>query len=359
VDLVSLLAALLGLLFVLAVAARAHYSFWTRRYTLELGYAERHDLVTDDGVPVTLHRLAPPSLPSSAPVLLVHGVAANHRNVDAEPDRSLARHLHGEGRDVWLLTLRSGQSSLSRAQKKKVRFTAMVANDVPVAIRFVLERTRATRLDYVGFSMGGMLLYASLGRTVPREHIGRVGIIGSPGEIVLPFSFLRAFRRMPRWLFPSLWLRMLARMAAFFVEAFHTPLHRYVYNPDNVERGTTARAMVNLIEDVPAELSADFARWALEGGVFTVDGAPALDGLADVRSPAIFFAGAADRIAPPHTVRAAHDAWGRDVADLEKRFVVLGRASGHEHDYGHGDLAVGRALQKDLFEPLAAFLAET
>jgi pimeloyl-ACP methyl ester carboxylesterase len=355
-DLPTLAWLALALAALFLVAARWHYVFWTRRFTVAAEYAERHDLVTADGVPITLHRLPPPQTPDRPPVLLVHGIAANHRNVDAVPDRSLARFLGARGRDVWLLTLRSAQPGLSRAQKKKLGFAAMVEHDLPHAIELVLDRTRAPSLDYVGFSMGGMLLYAALGRTVPVERISRVALIGSPGRVAPPFPLLRIFRRMPRWLLPALWLRLGARMVAFAVELFRTPLHHFIYNPDNVERGATARALVNLIEDVPSALGADFTEWALSDGAIRIDGARVLDGLATVETPAVFYAGARDRLASPAAVREAYEAWGKDRSEVEKSFHVLGRASGAEHDYAHGDLAIGRGLVKDLFEPLGAFL---
>ncbi len=346
----------LGFAALLVLAARWHYVYWLRRYGLPAEYAERHDLATADGVPITLHRLTPPPAPDKPPILLVHGIAANHRNVDAEPDRSLARFLSSHGRDVWLLTLRSAQTGLSRAQKKKLTFAAMVRHDLPEALSFVLGRTRASTVDYVGFSMGGMLLYAALGRTVPAERISRAAFIGSPGRVAPPFRFLRVFRRLPRWLLPPLWLRLGARMVAFVVELFRTPVHRYIYNPDNVERGSTSRALVNLIEDVPAALGAEFTDWSLSDGAVRFDGQDVLEGLAHVRTPAVFFAGARDRIAAPEAVREAWAAWGRAEADVDKSLVVLGRASGAEHDYAHGDLAIGRNIARDLFGPIEEFL---
>ena len=60
-----------------------------------------------DGAPSGSREILPP-------VLLVHGVGANHRNNDLHPDFSLARHLAALGRDVWLLTLRSGLGRWSR-----------------------------------------------------------------------------------------------------------------------------------------------------------------------------------------------------------------------------------------------------
>jgi len=346
-------------LLLLAILARWHYLFWVRRLRVPADYAERHDLRMGDDVPITLYRLEAPPTPNEPPVLVVHGLAANHRNVDPEPDRSLARHLHGLGRDVWLLTLRSGQAGLTMSQRAKVDFQAMVEEDLPRAIAFVRERTHAPQIDYVGFSMGGMLLFASLGRTVEPEVLRRVAMIGSPARVSPPLRFLKLFRFLPRFVFRGVWLRLLARMGAFVVEPITTPVHHHIYNPKNVKRGATRRALVNLIEDVHAPLSADFAGWALSDGVVRVGGEDILDHLPGATVPAIFFAGAADQIARADAVQTAYDAWGSDDDALEKRFVMMSCDEGCKHDYGHGDLAIGDHLAEELFEPLGAFLARS
>lgn len=345
-------------LLVVAILAFVHYRFWVRRYLVELEYAERHELRADDGLPFTLLRLAAAMSPTPArpPILMVHGIASNHRNIDAEEGRSLARHLRDLGRDVWLLILRSGQPGLSVWQRAQVNFASMVEHDLPRAIDFVCRQTGSASIDYVGFSMGGILLYAAIGRTVEPQSLHRVAMIGSPARVAPPHRILRVLGFLPRFVFRVVWLRMFARMGAFAVDGVWTPLHRQIYNPHNVDSGATSRALVNLIEDVPAPLSADFAKWALGDGVVRVGGEDVLERLSDVCVPAIFFAGAADNVASPEAVRAAYDAWGADAGDVEKRFVVLGVASGCEYDYGHGDLAIGERLTPELFEPLSAFL---
>lgn len=73
--------------------------------------------------------------------------------------------------------------------------------------------------------------------------------------------------------------------------------------------------------------------------------------------PAVFFAGVADRLAPPESVRAAFEAWGAKTG-ADKCFVLLGREHGAHGDYGHGDLAVGQHAREDLFEPIGAFLSD-
>ena len=334
-------------LIALTLAWVLHLAFWTRRYVLDLAYDDEVELDSPDGGRFVLRRLRGTD-PSRCPMLLVHGVAANHRNLDAHPEVSLARHLAREGRDVWLLTLRSGL----RGRRGPVRFDAMARHDVPRAIAHVLEATEATRLDYVGFSMGGMLLYAALARGhVDPSQLRRVVTVGSPGRVVSPLAGLGLVVRFPAWLLPTVPLRASARGYAFAADFLHTPLHRIIYNPANLAPRHASHALVNVIEDVPAGLNADLAAMLRAGEVLS-EGRPVLADLGQLDVPALFLAGAADGIAPPDAVRAAFDAWGAE----DKSFEVVGVASGASHDFGHGDLVVGLGAVDEVFPRIAAFL---
>lgn len=338
-------------------SAGAHLAWWKRRLGLALPYESTERLRTSDGAFIELRRiprsaLQPADLP---PVLVVHGVASNHRNQDAHPDNSLARHLASLGRDVWVLTLRSGlrRSLLSRA---RMRFEDMASNDLPLAVRAVLERTGASKLDYAGFSMGGMLLYAALGRGIDEASIRRAVLVGSPGRIIAPVPVPHWFRRIPNWIVPTLRLRWLALFFAFMSEWFPTLLHRVVLNPGNMSRGMTRLALANCIEDVPADLHADFLHWAAGDGSVVVGSQPLLDRVKTVSVPALFVAGSVDRIAPVQAVHHAFEAWGSAHPSIPKRFIVLGGDVGGARDYGHGNLAMGAQIADDLFVPIARFL---
>lgn len=352
--LVVLVAALSAVLF------WAHLRYWERRLGVRVDYAEEHRIATPDGTFIELRRLQPAGRPTELPpVMLVHGLGANHRNNDLHPDHSLARHLSQLGRDVWLVTLRSGLSRRTRAETRIVRFAAMVRHDLPLALDTVLAQSGAARADYVGFSMGGMLLYAALGVSLPEERLRRVVIIGSPAVVRSPLPLpLPAFlARLPAWAIPTARLRLMARSGAFASEWLRTPLHHMVFNPGNVAPGIARMSLVNVIEDVPGPLNLDFVAWAVSpDGRLRLDGEDVLDRLGRVRLPALFFAGAADRLAPPASVRAAFDAWGCEHGEAPRRFVVLGKELGSHDDYGHGDLAVGRHVHEDLFQPIADFL---
>jgi pimeloyl-ACP methyl ester carboxylesterase len=242
-----------------------------------------------------------------------------------------------------------------------IRFELMVEHDLPIAVDEVLARTKAPALDYIGFSMGGMLLYASIGHSVAAEKIRRVAIIGSPAIIRAPLALPvpAIVGRLPPILFPTLRFRLAARAGAFASEWVKTPAHHWVFNPRNVAPGIARSALMNLIEDIPGPLNRDFAVWAATAdGAITHGGINVLERLATIESPAIFFAGGADRLAPASAVRAAYDAWGAKTAHPRKRFVLLSVAEGASADYGHGDLAIGARVREEIFEPLAAFLDE-
>ncbi len=342
----------LALLIFWALAA-LHYRHWVRRLSIEMEYVLTERIETPDGAVIELRRL-PFGVTHGPPVLCVHGIGIDHRNNDAVPAASLARFLAEQGRDVWLLTLRTGIEQSTSKQRRVMRFDAMARHDLPLAIEAVRSRTSARSIDYVGFSMGGMLLYAALGDTVPEDAIRRVVILGSPGRLFPPFRIVSFISRAPRAFVPRLPLRIPARMIAFVADAFHTPIHHLVYNPRNVDRGVAPSTLMT-IRDIPSELMADFASFLADGGTVRFEGRDVLDRVRDHRTPALFFAGGADNIAPIAAVSAAYEAWGSNVPDVEKRLVRLELASVGT-DYGHGDLAIGRGARRDLFEPVLAFL---
>jgi pimeloyl-ACP methyl ester carboxylesterase len=356
-DLWELTALASLLISVAAMALYVHVRFWKERLALPLEYASRERIDCGDGAYVELRRVPLPSGVARSdlpPVVLMHGVAANHRNQDLHPDYSLARYLAGLGRDVWLPTLRSGHPGILPGYD--VRFESMAKRDVPRAIEAVLERTGAKQIDYVGFSMGGMLIYAALDRGVPHTSIRRLATVGSPAEVRPRLPVPRIVRLVPRYLMPRVPFRFGARIVAFAIEWFRTPFHAWVVNPRNVAKGVTRQALVDCIEDIPAGVLYDFAQWSSGDGVVRIDGEPTLPKLAQMDMPALFVAGSADALAPPSEVKHAFDVWASEHPDVEKRFVVLGREYGSKEDYGHGDLAVGANVGEELFPPIARFL---
>ena len=285
---------------------------------------------------------------------MVHGSAINHRNIDPRSDVSLARDVQATGRDVWLLTMRSGRWDLTRAEERQIDFASLAQHDIPEAIAFVRKQTGAAQVDYLGFSMGGMLLYAALGRTLDPSHLRRVVIMGSPGFVgaVLPGTFLAA--QIGKFWKPTLRARFLSGLFAFVSELIVSPIQHIFLNPRNNRPGLLHTFMVDATSDIPGPLGMDMVQWAAKDGVVRLNGEPVLPGLQKLNLPVLFFAGGADRLGTPKSLRAAYNAWGGP-----KKFVLLAKSAGYSADYGHMDMVTGPKAPEEVFAPIIAFLAET
>lgn len=348
---------------VLALATWAHLNFWVKRLTRPVRYDEEHHLRTPDGSTVELRRLKPPGGHEVAgsmlpPVLLVHGIAMNHRNLDADERLSLARQLRNDGRDVWLLTMRCGRAKLRRGEVKRHTFAALAEHDIPLAVAEVLERTGQNCLDYVGFSMGGILLYATLGRSLAAELVRRVVIIGSPGRIGRVVHGVGWLRRLPEWCFRwRLPLRPLSRLTAFASEWLVTPVHTNTMQLSNCQPGYVRHAAVDAVQSVPGPLLREFLHWSYGDGVIRLtDDRDILDGLRDATQPVLLVAGTRDRLAPPKTLEVVLKAWGANRKTTAKRLLVVGRSAGHPDDYGHADLAIGSRAPQEVHQAIREFL---
>jgi pimeloyl-ACP methyl ester carboxylesterase len=337
-----------------------HLRFWRRRLEVPHEYLSTERVALPDGGVMELRRAVSshthaPQASERVPVLLTHGLAMNHRCVDLSHDRSLASELLRDGRDVWLLTTRSGGERWSLRGGSHNHFAAMVEHDFPQAIERVLQITGHKQLDIAGFSMGGMLVYASVARTVPAERIRRVVFMACPG-IIPPLGVLNLSRFLPVQLTPAVPLRLWMRTLAFAPSLVPAVLRRFLYNPDNFEPMMERRMMWHAWADISGPLGRDFIGWSVRGS-FSVRDHDVLSGLSRISVPALFFAGGADQLAPVASVKAAFEAWGSEV-EVEKTLLVLQRGEhGVEIDYGHCDLVMGRGVVRDVFEPVRKFLS--
>jgi pimeloyl-ACP methyl ester carboxylesterase len=319
---------------------------------------ETHQVRTADGWVLDVRHVRPSGGARAArPVVLMHGVVTNGRNCDLDAQHSLARDLAGRGFDVWVPSLRgtgpSEHRRLVASAAGEADFDTVVEQDVPAVIEHVRKATGADGVDWVGHSMGGMLVYAHLARG--GGGVGRVVTLGSPVRLRLGGrieSLVRA-ASPAAGLAPWVPLAAVTRATLPLQGAVDGPVERLLVGRENVTPETWRRFLAVGVDDVPAGLARQFAGWVERDRFDSRDGkVDYLAGLSRVRVPVLVVAGKVDGIAPPWAVRPAYDALGSE----EKRWLLLSEANGVAADYNHMDMLLGERASLELWGRVAAFL---
>ncbi len=309
--------------------------------------AETPTYTTDDGWENQL-RHYPGDGP---PVVLVHGMGANHYNYDFREEVSLAAWLQAEGWDVWVVGLRGdpGSRPAERGQQRSYTFDAFAEQDVPAAIDRVLELTDAEQVEWVGHSMGGMLLYAYL-----RQHPEKVA---AGVAVSSPVQFgeqppLHSIVRKTGWTTPGEGrLRQDLAAQAFAPLAYNNPVIRKLTWRENMDPAITRGLAKVAVEDMPHAFKRQVVTW-LDGRAFVDD-----DGRSWVEPhtgvPLLVMGGDKDLVAPWANVSPACSVYS--PCDL----VHLAPEGGFDRHYGHLDPMLGVTAARDVYPLIGDFLSRT
>jgi predicted alpha/beta hydrolase len=318
---------------------------------------ELHFARTPDGWRLALHRYRPQRPDPGTPVILCSGYACNRWFIDYDERYSLARFLARLGFDAWVLELRGRGLSYPATRTPQTwqwTFDELATIDVPAAIAHVTGVT-AHPVRWVGHSMGGMVLYAHLGTAADPGVVAGV-TIASP--VTFPPAGTTLMHRLGTLLLdlplgdvvPQRW----ALGALWWLVGWTSALEVGM-NPANVDHAVVGRALRHALSDVSRAKLRQLGRWATEGTFTSAD--ETVDyraALARVTTPLLLVAGTADRLATPECVRLALEHLPPDAVTYRE----FGRAHGHDIDYGHVDLVLGRAAPDEVFPAIGRWLRE-
>ncbi|XP_046665250.1 lipase 1-like isoform X2 [Homalodisca vitripennis] len=170
---VSVRQLLLALLLLLLLSLATTLSTDTEKMdTMELiethGFvSQQHQVITEDGYVLTLHRIMRQSGPRRPPVLLQHGILCSSACwVLRGTQKELAIMLVEAGYDVWLGNVRGNTYCKSHLRLDNTMekfwnysFHEMGNYDVPAMIDYILAESGQDQLFYVGHSMGTTMFY--------------------------------------------------------------------------------------------------------------------------------------------------------------------------------------------------------
>jgi pimeloyl-ACP methyl ester carboxylesterase len=291
-------------------------------------------------------------------------MSSNRWNMDGPGRLSLARYLLVRGYDVWVPELRgAGRSTRPRWRNGKRydwRFEDYVHHDGPAVLRVVLRETGEREVHWVGHSMGGMIAYALLMSPV-HEKIASAVTLGSPtmSDVGHPVINLGVpyYRRLLRYVPSRIPVRTLARVGAplapLLSQLLGRPVAELGFAPGNADTRLLRTLMLTAIDDLPASLLREFARWydtkAMSDryGMFDFT-----EHLERVRRPLLIIAGSHDGLTPARDLEQVY----RRVGSQDKQFEVIGKRHGYAHDYSHADLILGRHAPDDVYPVILGWL---
>lgn len=313
--------------------------------------AQRHRAKTDDGIEIELTRYLAVGDVKGAPVLLCHGISANARNMDLDERLSMARWFASQGREAWTMSLRG--AGTSDTPLGTTSFDDYWRHDLPAAIEYVQKISGAPSLDYVGHSMGGMVMYAYLSQG--GQGIEAVATLGSPTRIDFGSSVESLMTNFgvrivsPTGAVPSAfgaWLT--APLQGVMNDG---PFQRLFYNPQSTEPDAFRRLMIYGTADVAGGTALQLASMMKTGAFASTD--KTIDYRADmakISTPVLVVAARLDRIAMTPAVKDGYRALGGP-----KEWLLITRANGTRGEYGHMDLVIGERAAGEVWSKVLNF----
>lgn len=301
---------------------------------------------TDDGWRIPLRRY-PGGDGSRPPVVLVHGMGANHYNWDYREEISLAHDLQQADWDVWVVGLRGDPGSIAPDDQsaRRYAFRDHARLDLPAALDMVQAVTGAEQVHWVGHSMGGLLLYAVL--AAQPERIASGVAVCSPVVFSKQLPRHRMIARLGEGMAVRLDTPLIADLGSPLGRA--NPLYGSVANRSNLDWPIARGLAQEALTAVPRPMAQEAIHWLKSGRLEDIDGTP---WLAPADVPVYVLAANHDRVAPPDDVVAACDV----LPDC--RVQVLGTETGFSVDYGHVDPLLGTTAATEVYPLIRAWLVE-
>jgi len=309
--------------------------------------------------------------PNKLPVVLCHGLGLNATFWTITKDEHLPEQLAARGYDVFLYDNRgSGESSrVGRIGKwnsvlRQTLFLEwgdgtwnvdeMARYDVPAILDYVKQTTGHERVNWVGHSLGGMLLFPFLELSPERDRIAN--FIGMGSTIILADtpqkSMLRANRAL-RKLTSVVSTGRLGRPLMLYQPPGLSTIDAFYYTGTVVDKETVRGFYGYTLED-PGRSALRQLDPYLEFGHFlsadrTIDYAARLG---EITTPTLLVAGEADVMSDVPSTKLTLAGLGSP----DKSLMRFGKVDGHIADYGHCDLVWSRNAYKEIFPPMIDWL---
>jgi len=321
----------------------------------------KHTVTTRDDWALTLEHFAaePGIAKKNQPVLICHGLGANRQYFKSKDDNSLVKNLNRAGYDVWLMDLR-GRNDAGETGYWFGKHTYSydiddyIHEDLNAAITYVLEKSGAAKLNYIGHSMGGIIMHARLG-TLGERRVANFVAIASPMSF-MPYNewTFKLYRmRGGMALLPMLPINPGAKVASIVPEVLYAPFTQAFIHPENTSDEVKMQLMRASLNNISKKEIKQFIYMTEHGAMYSADGKISYtENLKNVIVPVYLLAGRRDELADPAVVRDVYER----VGAKDKQMEIFSRADGHVDDYGHTDLIIGKEAHREVHPKIIDWL---
>jgi len=308
--------------------------------------------------------------PGKLPVVLCHGLGLN-ATFWTITDNHLPGQLAGNGYEVFVFDLRGSGGSHRighLGQVNRVLREApvpelgngdwtvddLVRYDIPAILDHVRRLTGHERINWVGHSLGGMMMYPFLEIGDRPERIHTYVGMGAPALLAIApqTPMLRANRAL-QTLTRGVSTSRMARPMQLLRPPGLGKVDRFYFNADNVDRRTISRFYGYTLEDLGRGALKQLEVYLATGHLVSADGS--IDYallLPRIETPTLLIAGEGDIMADvPSTLMTLNG-----LSSPDKTLWVYGRKHGHVDDYGHCDLVWSRHAPREIFPELIDWL---
>ena len=314
-----------------------------------------------------------PSNPDSKklPVVLCHGLGLNGTFWTITDDH-LPGQLAAQGYEVFIVDMRGSGASHRVGMPGKIngflRQTPIrevgarnwnvddeAKYDVPAILDYVRQETGSARVNWVGHSLGGMLMFPYLELSPEADRIANFVDMGGVAMVV-DTPDIRAMwkaNRGLRVLSMGLSTGRLGRPMTYGRLPGLEMIDRFYYTKSNVDDRTVSRFYGYTLEDPGAGALKQLDPYLYCGRMLSAD--KSIDyasGLDRITLPILMIAGEADIMADVPSSILTFNA----IGSADKTLMRFGRLDGQIDDYGHCDLVWSRQAPKEIFPPLIDWL---
>lgn len=264
---------------------------------------------------------------------------------------SLEGYLVEAGFEVWRVDMRAQGKSRSVGGDEAFGLEDLALTDLDVAISTVIDRCRtgADRVDILGASLGGSIMFSHAVLKAD-NRMGSLVCIGSPVRWVEVHPVIKLAFSSPR-LVGMVRLRGTRKIAGFALPhlAKRTPWLLSIYMNPELTDTSAAAELVRTVEDPNRHVNRQIAHWIGDRDLI-LRGVNIAEGLRDITAPLLCVSAWGDGIVPRATARFPYD----QVRSPLKKLLEVGTA---ELAMAHADLFISSEAHLRVFEPLAAWLA--